>query len=204
VQALERGGDDFLEKTQDCLQKIETEFSDQIGDVKSKIAAEKGWEPSTQRLIYSGKILQDSGTVESYKIEEKGFIVCMVSKPKAAPAAAAAETSKAPPATPAAQPASTPAAPVAPGGGASAPRDAPGTPTPAGAGATATTETPGRFDNPSTLAMGQQRQAAIQNMESMGFDRAQIDRAMRAAFNNPDRAVEYLLNVRHTPHLSLL
>lgn len=42
--------------------------------------------------------------------------------------------------------------------------------------------------------MGTQRQEVIANMEAMGFERAQIDAAMRAAFYNPDRAVEYLLN----------
>jgi hypothetical protein len=45
--------------------------------------------------------------------------------------------------------------------------------------------------------MGNEREAAIANMESMGFARADIDAAMRAAFFNPDRAVEYLLTVRH-------
>lgn len=66
--------------------------------MKEKIAAEKGWDASLQKLIYSGmlpinqdlitsdtdlstgKILADANTVESYKIEEKGFIVCMVNK----------------------------------------------------------------------------------------------------------------------------
>jgi len=41
--------------------------------------------------------------------------------------------------------------------------------------------------------MGQRSEQAIAEMEAMGFPRADIDRAMRAAFFNPDRAIEYLL-----------
>ncbi|KAI5207547.1 UV excision repair protein Rad23, partial [Aureobasidium subglaciale] len=162
---------------------IEAEPSETIGEVKAKIASEKGWEPSTQKLIYSGKILQDDKTVESYKIEEKGFIVCMTSKPKAAPSKPAA------PATPApAAQATTPAAPQAPtSSSTSASAPVPATPSPA-------TNESSRFNDPSALTLGDERNAAISNMEAMGFEREQIDLAMRAAFFNPDRAVEYLLN----------
>jgi len=43
--------------------------------------------------------------------------------------------------------------------------------------------------------MGGEREDAIVNMMGMGFERSEIEKAMRAAFFNPDRAVDYLLNV---------
>lgn len=44
--------------------------------------------------------------------------------------------------------------------------------------------------------MGSAAEGAVVQMEAMGFARTDIDRAMRAAFYNPDRAIEYLLTVR--------
>jgi hypothetical protein len=43
--------------------------------------------------------------------------------------------------------------------------------------------------------MGTERAAQIAEMESMGFERSQIEAAMRAAFYNGERAIEYLINV---------
>ncbi|TLD26527.1 hypothetical protein PspLS_04897 [Pyricularia sp. CBS 133598] len=170
---------------------IEVEPTDLISAVKQKISEERGWDPKLQKLIYSGKILKDEETVESYKIEEKGFVVCVVNKPKTAPTPAAAASSNAPPATPAAAPAATPAAPPAPAQTSSSESAVPATPTPQRAG-----EAPGgtNFNDPNMLSTGAARDEAIANMEAMGFERSQIDAAMRAAYFNPDRAVEYLLN----------
>jgi UV excision repair protein RAD23 len=167
---------------------IDAEPTETIGAVKEKISKEKGWDTATQKLIYSGKILQDDNTIESYKIEEKGFIVCMTSKPKAAPKPAE-------PSTPAKTESSTPAAPAAPAPATTTTTTSnpPATPSPAPA-STAPATSEATFNDPNALALGDQRAAAIASMEGMGFPRDQIDRAMRAAFFNPDRAVEYLLN----------
>ncbi|CAG9937758.1 unnamed protein product [Clonostachys rosea f. rosea IK726] len=161
---------------------LDAEPTDLISSLKEKISAEKGWDPKHQKLIYSGKILKDEETVASYNIEEKGYVVCMVNKPKEKPAAAPSNVH----ATPAQAAVSTPAVPPAPSHSSSVPAAVPHTPTPQ-----RSTEAPSGA--PSGLAMGPERAEAIANMEAMGFERSQIEAAMRAAFNNPDRAVEYLL-----------
>lgn len=113
-------------------------------------------------------------------------------QPKAAPAASS--STAAAPSTPAA------AAPAPP-----TPQPAPATPAapapaPAAAAPAATTPAPAapaaQFGDMSSFLTGDALQSSIQNMVEMGFPRDQVLRAMRASYNNPDRAVEYLMTVR--------
>jgi UV excision repair protein RAD23 len=167
---------------------VEAEESETIGEVKKKISDSQGHPVEGQKLIYSGKILPDDKTVLSCEIKEKDFLVLMVSKPKAAPAAssstASASAAPAPaPAPPAAPPATTPSVPTTTAA-ITAPAAVPAQPPSA----------PPAFGDLSSFVSGDALQASIANMTEMGFPRDQVLRALRASFNNPDRAVEYLMN----------
>jgi UV excision repair protein RAD23 len=48
--------------------------------------------------------------------------------------------------------------------------------------------------NVNNLVMGENYNKAVDDICNMGFPREDVVKAMQAAFNNPDRAIEYLIN----------
>ncbi|KAJ2717057.1 UV excision repair protein rad23 [Coemansia spiralis] len=191
---------------------IDAEPADTVGSVKEKVEAEQGLPAATQKLIFSGKILADTQTMEEIGIKENDFMVVMSSKPK--PGVAASKHA-APAATPVAssQPPAQVAAPVARRTGSVAgSRAEPETPSPPAralpsqaldAGDDADAESPlaATAAAPTTAGpaetgflSGEEYETAIGNMVEMGYSREHCVKAMRASFNNAHRAVEYLLN----------
>ncbi|KAI9591914.1 XPC-binding domain-containing protein [Syncephalis fuscata] len=167
---------------------LEVEPEATILSVKQKINEERGFGEATQKLIYSGKILADDKTVSSYGISENGFIVVMVTKPPSA----AASTSKAPAASASTTAKAETKVPAS--------ASTPSTSTPAASATTTETSSTEQAESKlssssasEALVTGEHFEQAVQNMMEMGFPRDQVMQAMRASFNNPDRAVEYLM-----------
>lgn len=192
---------------------VEIEATELVKALKQRIEDVKGKDAfpvEGQKLIYAGKMLDDAKPLSEYNIEEKNFIVAMVSKIK--PAAAPVAT---PAATPAATaPMETATAVDPPSQATSAEETKPkeeaapaqehqttmetseteATPAPATTASTESSDTTTDFASAaaSTLLTGPQYEENVNKIVDMGFSRVDVIAALRASFNNPDRAVEYL------------
>ncbi|KAF8919954.1 XPC-binding domain-containing protein [Mucidula mucida] len=158
-----------VKTTQQKVFQIDVEEEETIGGLKNKIQESQGHPVASQKVIYSGKILADDKTVGSCGIKEKiswfsWYPSTIQPKPTPTPMPSTASTSTVSAPAPAPAQSDTPA--VAP--------SAPAASQPVSAA-------------PAPL------QSTITNMMEMGFEREQVLRALRASYNNPDRAVEYLM-----------
>ncbi|EDW83624.1 uncharacterized protein Dwil_GK13711 [Drosophila willistoni] len=178
-------------------------------ELKKKIFEERGAEylPEKQKLIYAGVILVDDRKISSYKVDEKKFIVVMLTR-DAAPSSASSTTASTSekvaekPSEKKTNPEPTPTAPspaavsapvpasVASSGASGTTSDSPNTETTVSPTAPSTDQTRAE----SSLLMGEEYNRTVSSMVEMGYPREQVERAMAASFNNPERAVEYLIN----------
>ncbi|XP_071799287.1 UV excision repair protein RAD23 homolog A-like [Asterias amurensis] len=180
--------------------KVDIDDSLTVKSLKEKIEAETNKEfPATgQKLIYAGKILNDDNPISEYKIDDKSFVVVMLTKPKAA--AKSAEPAK--PETPAAAPASTPSPTTATE---TKPTEKPPEEKKDNAPATTTSSSSTTMtttgDEPmasvntaeSMLVTGDEYKSMVEQIVLLGYERHKVEAALHASFNNPDRAMEYLL-----------
>ncbi|CAN1244666.1 Ubiquitin receptor RAD23c [Linum perenne] len=193
---------------------IEVKPQDTVSDVKQHIETAQGadiYPAGQQMLIHQGKVLKDNTTLDENKVAENSFIVVMLSKSKSSSGeGSTASTAKvililespAPQtSTPSATAPQTGAplstAPQAPVLAAPAPASVPAVPAPAipiASVATASDVDP-YGQAASNLVAGNNLEGTVQQIIDMGggiWDKATVIRALRAAYNNPERAVEYL------------
>ncbi|XP_042000922.1 ubiquitin receptor RAD23d-like [Salvia splendens] len=186
--------------------EIEVKPEDKVENVKSIIETTQGagvYPAALQMLIHQGKVLKDGTTLDENKIAENTFVVIMLSKNKVSQGegstASSAPTVKAPRSgesqTTAAPVSTTPQPPVAVPSPAPVPVPAPAAvPSPAPVtAANAASDVYGQAA--SNLVSGNNLEGTIQQIIDMGggtWDRDTVVRALRAAFNNPERAIDYL------------
>ncbi|WVY97692.1 hypothetical protein V8G54_029843 [Vigna mungo] len=189
--------------------EIEVQPQNTVSEVKKSIETVQGadvYPAAQQMLIHQGKVLKDATTLEENNVAENSFIVIMLSKSKSTsgegstttapstktPQTSAPPTSTAPVSTAPQAPAATEAQPAT----VSAPVSTPSVPAPVSISSGTPVEGSDIYGQAaSNLVAGSNLEGTIQQIIDMGggsWDRDTVVRALRAAYNNPERAVEYL------------
>ncbi|CAH2259243.1 jg10015 [Pararge aegeria aegeria] len=158
--------------------QIDIDPEETVKALKLKIEVEKGkdYAADHQKLIYAGKILLDDNKLCTYNIDEKKFVVIMVTKPKSTDSQQASSTS----APEAGESASTESGDAKNKALEENPKPAPAT-------------EPERPIEPSVTSTDLDFESTVQSIMDMGYNRLQVEQALRASFSNRERAVEYLI-----------
>ncbi|KAH9715947.1 hypothetical protein WN944_022693 [Citrus x changshan-huyou] len=178
--------------------EIRVQPSDTVMAVKKNIEDVQGkdnYPCGQQLLIHNGKVLKDETTLADNKVSEDGFLVVMLSKSKTLGSAGASS----------AQPAHTTPPTTAPSSNSTPPQEAsvpPPAPTPSIPASNVTSNVTAANANSDTygqaasnLVAGNDLEQTIQQIMDMGggtWDKETVTRALQAAYNNPERAVDYL------------
>ncbi|KAJ6324474.1 hypothetical protein OIU76_011723 [Salix suchowensis] len=182
---------------------IEVKPGDMVVDVKKNIETAQGasvYPAEKQMLIHQGKVLKDDTTLGENKVAENSFVVIMLSKTKSSSGEGSNASAASPPKAPTTSaPMSTapPSSTVTSASPTSVPSPAP-SPAPAPAPVSSVisaSESDVYGQAASNLVAGNNLEGAVQQILDMGggsWDRDTVVRALRAAYNNPERAVEYL------------
>ncbi|KAH0933773.1 hypothetical protein HID58_010890 [Brassica napus] len=155
--------------------EIEVKPEDSVADVKKNIETVQGadvYPAAKLMLIHQGKVLKDETTIEENKVAENSFIVIMMAKSK---------------------PSSTGSSSASSGSTVQAKSMPTSSTQPPASVAMSQGDVYGQAA--SNLAAGSNLESTILQILDMGggaWDRDTVVRALRAAFNNPERAVEYL------------
>ncbi|KAG5249819.1 UBIQUITIN RECEPTOR RAD23A-RELATED [Salix viminalis] len=169
--------------------EIKVQPTDTIMGVKKNIEDAQGkdnYPCGQQLLIHNGKVLKDETTLADNKVTGDGFLVVMLSKSKTG---TAGTSSTQPVSTP---PITTPTSISTPVPDAQA-LDSKSASASDSATANAQSDTYGQAA--SNLVAGNGLEQTIQQIMDMGggtWDKETVARALRAAYNNPERAVDYL------------
>ena len=184
--------------------ELQINESDTILSIKNKIDSELNLgEPETQKLIHHGKILKDDQTAKSSGFKDNDFLVCMVrkQKKKKTPKNNNNNTQQTSSST------STTNTTTTTSNTNNTNDNNNNTNTASNDATQNANKQENNNDNSnnnsggssggsgnSSLLTGQALESAIQDCVDMGFEREKVIQCFRAAFNNKERAIQYLMD----------